>query len=336
MTVIRIWAFLSLLLLPAIAAAQEEAPLRNGVDDKGIFTFSLENDLFAGTDNGYTNGIRVSWLSAETDVPKWLEDVADWANPFFAYNGYKRYSFEFGQSMFAPDDLTQTALIRDDRPYAGWLYGSAGLLSDTGRRLDNFQITLGMVGPSALAEPSQKFVHEIVGSTDPQGWDNQLRNEPGLILTYERKWRGIYEFSPFGLAVDVTPHLGGSVGNIFTHASAGAIFRLGLDLPADYGPPLIRPSVTGSDFFIPTKHVGWYLFTGFEGRAVARNIFLDGNTFTDSHSVDKEHYVGGIQAGVAFTYGDARLAYTHVVRSHEFKEQDGNENFGAVTLSYRF
>src|SRR3546814_11015068 len=29
------------------------------------------------------------------------------------------------------------------------------------------------------------------------------------------------------------------------------------------------------------------LFAGVEGRAVLRNIFLDGNTFADSHSVDE-------------------------------------------------
>ena len=31
-------------------------------DDKGIFNFILENDLFTGTDLGYTNGVRISYI----------------------------------------------------------------------------------------------------------------------------------------------------------------------------------------------------------------------------------------------------------------------------------
>lgn len=31
-----------------------------------------------------------------------------------------------------------------------------------------------------------------------------------------------------------------------------------------------------------------YVFAGAEGRGVASNIFLDGNTFEDSHTVDRE------------------------------------------------
>lgn len=309
--------------------------LRKLDDDHGVYSFVLENDYFAGTDDGYTNGFRASWLSPETDIPWWMEEAA-YHLPFFASEGHKRYSFAFGQAMFAPDDLRQKTLNRKDRPYAGFLYGTAGVLTDTGYRLDNLQLTLGIVGPSSLAAQTQDAVHRVIDSIDPQGWDNQLRDEPAFILSYERKWRSIYQLSPFGFAVDITPHMGASVGNVHTYASTGATLRIGYDLPGDYGPPLIRPNLPGSDFFVPTKHVGWYLFAGFEGRAVARNIFLDGNTFRDSHSVDKKILVGGIQAGVAITYKNTRVAYTHILRTKEFYGQDKADEFGAVTLSYRF
>ena len=80
----------------------------------------------------------------------------------------------------------------------------------------------------------------------------------------------------------------------------------------------------------------WYLFAGVDGRAVARNIFLDGNTFRDSHSVDKEIFVGDIQMGIVLTKGDVRLGYTHVFRSREFKTQkESYQQFGAVSLSFQ-
>jgi len=320
----------------SFAFAQTDEPIRTPEDDqKGVWSFVLENDLFVDEDNGYTNGARFSYLSPKADIPEWADDAADYI-PVFAHDGDKRFRFAFGQSMFAPDDLTRRDLITDDRPYAGFLFGSVGLVSDTGSRLDNLQLTLGVVGPASLAEQTQKFVHKTIGSTDPKGWDNQLKNEPGIILSYERKWRSMYQLNPFGWAVDASPYLGGSLGNIYTHASTGAMFRIGYDLPSDYGPPLISPNLPGSDFFIPTNDISWYLFAGFEGRAVAQNIFLDGNSWQDSHSVDKKPLVGSIQAGIAFTYKDVRIAYTQILRTKEFKGQQNADKFGALTVSFRF
>ena len=70
--------------------------------------------------------------------------------------------------MFTPEDLTRTDLIRDDRPYAGWLFGSFGLvLGPNGEqkvgsvafdRIETLQLTLGVVGPASGADRTQKFV----------------------------------------------------------------------------------------------------------------------------------------------------------------------------------
>jgi len=88
--------------------------------------------------------------------------------------------------------------------------------------------------------------------------------------------------------------------------------------------------------FAPPNEFARHLFGGFEGRAVARNIILDGNTFRDSRSVDKEPLVGDLQWGVAPTWREARLCYAHVHRPREFKMQGGHDEFGAVGLSMSF
>jgi lipid A 3-O-deacylase len=304
-------------------------------DDKGILSFTLENDLFDGADQGYTNGVRFAWLSSETNAPDWAKWSASHFLPL-APEGKKRISIAFGQSMFTPSNIQTAAPLPNDRPYAGWLYGSVGIVSDTGKTLDNVVLTVGMVGPASLAEPTQKFVHHVVNSHQPLGWDNQIKNEPGIELTYERKWRSLYAFSPFGLGADLSPHAGVNIGNINTDASVGAIARLGFKLPDDYGPPRIRPSLPGSDYFIPTSELGGYLFAGVEGRGVARNIFLDGNTFADSLSVDKKPFIGSAQLGLAMTYGETRISYTQVWLTKEFYGQQDPEQFGVLTLSYRF
>lgn len=314
------------------AAAAEE---RLQEDDKAIISAVFENDTFSDTDQNYTNGFRLAYLSSEDKTPYAARWIANHLLPL-STEGNKRISIALGQNMYTPTDLKQTALIPNDRPYAGWLYGSVGLVSDTGKRLDNAMLTVGVVGSASLAKPTQRWVHEVIGSPDPKGWDNQLRDELGVVLTFERKWRSLYEISPFGIGVDMTPHVGVNLGNVNTDASVGTMFRLGFDLPSDYGPPRIRPSLPGSDFFIPTSTLGGYLFAGVEGRAVARNIFLDGNTFRDSPSVDKKIFVGSLQAGAALTFESMRLSYTHVFQTREFDGQAKPQQFGAITLSYRF
>jgi len=313
------------------ASAAEE--LRDE-DDKGIFNVVIENDLFAGSDRDYTNGIRFSWLSSEEHAPGLVRSIAR-ALPL-ANDGHKRISIAAGQSIFAPDDISLRTPMPGDHPYAGWLYGSVGIVLDTDKTLDNVMLTLGVVGPLSYAEQSQKFIHRIIGSPRPAGWDSQLKNEPGVVLTYERKWRGLYEIAPFGVGADVTPHVGVNLGNVNTDAAVGATFRVGFDLPADYGPPRIRPSLPGSDFFIPTKQLGGYLFTTIGVRAVLQNIFLDGNTFRDGPHVDKEPLVRSLQLGSAITFGQTRLSYTHVFLSKEYTTQSHAPVFGAITLSRRF
>lgn len=330
-----VWAGWMLGIPFSHAHAETSGSPSDRTDDKAIVSAVFENDIFAKLDQNYTNGLRLAWLSSEENTPDW----ALWASRHllpFTPDGGKRIGLALGQNIYTPKDLTRRNPDPADRPYAGWLYGSVGMVSDTGTRLDNVMLTLGVVGPHTYAEQTQTFVHRVISSQKPQGWDHQLKTEPGVVLTMERKWRKLHEISPFGTGMDMTPHIGLNLGNVNTDASLGATFRLGYDLPADYGPPRIRPSLPGSDFFVPTHELGGYLFAGVEGRAVARNIFLDGNTFSSSPSVDKRILIGSLQAGVALTYRSVRLSYTHVLMTREFKGQHTPSQFGAITLSYRY
>jgi len=66
--------------------------------------------------------------------------------------------------------------------------------------------------------------------------------------------------------------------------------------------------VTGSSFVRAGQGRGGYVFAGVEGRAVARDIFLDGNTFQKSPSVDKEPLVGELAVGAALLFPGGRLS----------------------------
>jgi len=322
------------ILWPALGRAQS--------DSAGILSVQVENDLFGnGADRHYTHGTRISYLSSE-EVPEWLYEGARYV-PLFSRTGTLRTSYAVGQSIFTPEDITERALIEDDRPYAGWLYAGFGLISDhrvrdgffQSNRLDSLELNIGLIGPESLAEDSQTTVHRWISSPHPEGWQHQLRNEPGVMLVYDRQWQAQYLTGLWGLGIDLSPHVGGALGNVMTYLSTGATLRIGRDLPSDYGPPMIRPSLPGSGFFRPQQTFGWYLFAGVDGRLVLHNVFLDGNTFTDSHSVDREPWVGDLQVGLVLTWKDVRISFTNIFRTNEFEGQDSSTEFGSISISLR-
>ena len=71
------------------------------------------------------------------------------------------------------------------------------------------------------------------------------------------------------------------------------------------------------------------------GRGVAHNIFLDGNSDKDSHSVEKRKWVGDLQLGFVVSTQRFRLAYSHVIRTKEFELQRVHNRFGSLTLAMR-
>lgn len=307
-----------------------------------LISIQFENDFFGGgTDRHFTHGTRIEcltrplkWISKGADKLPWFSAEKAAGDPDEALKG--RASFSLGQSIFTPENTKATELVAEDRPYAGWLYLGFGIVANQGsRRYDKIELELGMVGPYSFAKEVQTFWHSLFGLHVPQGWDNQLRSEPGAVLYYEQARR--YERHVIlGLDADAIPHFGGCLGNVFTHAAAGIIFRLGSKLDEDFGPPRIRPSLPGGTFFRPSKGISWYVFAGLEGRAVLRNIFLDGNTFTDSHSVEKKILVADAQAGMVLHWNRFRISYTQIFRTKEFEGQDRGDVFGSLSFSYHF
>ncbi|PZQ43451.1 MAG: DUF2219 domain-containing protein [Micavibrio aeruginosavorus] len=313
-------------------------------DKKNYLSFSYENDLIgSGRDQYYTNGVRMTYFNVDTDVPPVIDRLAD-AIPTFDINDTTSTFFTLGQNLYTPSEIDQRNPDPDDRPYAAWLYGSLGLATLTQDHIDSVELTLGIVGPSALGEQTQKFIHtHVTDSPTPKGWSHQLDDEPGVVLSWERRWPG----GPNGnwqldlgddFRVRAQPNVNVSLGNIYTYAGTGMMFTLGpyQDTLQDT-PPRVQPAMSGTGYFnVPDQEWSWYVFSGFSGRAVARNIFLDGNTWEDSPSVDKKILVGDAVAGLALTLYDYRLSYTVNYRTKEFDGQDDDTIFGSITLTSRF
>lgn len=308
-------------------------------DDHNYLSLSVENDSIGnGTDKNYTSGIRLTYFSTKSRIPPVIDTLAE-AIPTFDINPTTSTFFTLGQNLFTPSDIRISTPQPNERPWAGWLYGSVGLATVTKNHLDELEFTAGFIGDAALGEQAQKFVHKhVTDSPKPQGWDNQLKFEPGLIMSWQRRWPIWYTTDIANFRLRAEPNINISLGNIYTYAGSGAIVTFGpKNNRIQDTPPRVRPAMAGTGFFdTPDNELSWYLFAGLDGRAMARNIFLDGNSFKSSPSVNKKYFVGDANAGLAFTYDDYRLAYTLNYRTKEFDGQDDPSIFGSLTLSTRF
>ncbi len=299
--------------------------------------FQGENDAlaaFSGSDEHYTNGLRFFGLRHPDFAPRWADSFGNWwcswacpQLPLVANS----FGFAIGQNLYTPDDLSVAALIPDDRPYAAWLYGAL-LLQITDLRLRKqhaFELQLGVIGPAAGGEWLQTEIHKLIDDELPQGWDNQLPDEPGINLIYRYRRR----FG--GESFDFVPHVGGAVGTIMVMANAGATLRAGWNIsgfPQTEIPTTAEPSEEG----VARPRWEFYFFVGADGRAIAHNIFLDGTVFRDSHSVEKEDFVYDLRAGFSVRRNNWRFNYTFVRRSEEFFPRrgrfDGIHDFGSLTI----
>ncbi|MCF7669426.1 MAG: lipid A deacylase LpxR family protein [Verrucomicrobia bacterium] len=318
-----------------------------GVEDLNgpVFVIIEENDLVVDTDRHYTQGAKLTFLAGEesaTDLV-WEAKLSEFLPSLAMTPESVRYGVSVGQCICTPADTDATQLLRDERPYAGYLYVglmlqrrvSSGAVMDG---LDQWQLDLGVIGPESLAEDAQNSVHEWRGFGTAEGWDNQLETEPGIALRYQRIWR-MSIGSPDAFEFQVLPQAGASLGNVGTYVTAGAQCRAGYRMPDDFGFRIIDSIVpaSGGNRDGESGHgFGFYLFGGVDTRLVGYTAFLDGNLFRNSHSVSKRPFVNDFTAGLAVAFKNIELGYAQVLRTEEYVRQAEPDSFGTLAIKIKW
>jgi len=303
--------------------------------DKWTFTraeFTFENDADIRTDRAYTQGGQLYALMHREDVnDSWLQI------PFMsAYNREQFISFSVGQQMFTPDDLNDSIAIKGQQPYAGWLYFQTSLHQSSTHHLDSLSLKLGVVGQHAYMEEVQKFIHWLIGSPDPEGWDNQLGPKLGVQLDYIHKWRYIPD-DFWDLESDVIPFASGELGTISIEGSAGAQWRVGYNIPNDYGESTMDEyGVSGiltTDTLSYRHKSKWsyYFNVGIGGSIVLYDYFLDGNELVEKYYGRAFGTYGGTIRYSAFSMSYIRTHYTPL-----YTTQKGHTNYGSLQMAYHF
>jgi len=318
-----------------------EAPEPRRFD--GVWTFVIENDVvFFGDDDGnYTNGFAFTYSSSaveERDPKSFSNRLVGWTS-FLPFMGNERYrhhaAYGFGQLIFTPENLALLDPPPTDRPYAGILFFDPSVYARSRRSLHAYTLRLGVTGEISQAEETQKLLHDWTNARRPRGWSHQLHDEPLVNLGYEyhrRFWAA--PSAPGGF--DFTPNIGGTVGNYMIAGNVGALFRLGWNLPHAYGPPSPRTGFENHPLYAaPPGEKGWcFLFGGAEGYWVGRDLTLDGNTWKDSRSTDKEDLVGQASVGLEFARGSFAFRLALSLATDAYGTQNNHQQLGSFSLSW--
>lgn len=301
-------------------------------------TLFVENDGAIkpndSTDRYYTSGVKLDFALQ----PRFARGFADFV-PLGEEFSRDRTAFGVAvtQKIFTPWKRFRSDPPRDDHPFAGYLFGSfylqrATLDDENGAStFDQLQLDLGVVGPSALGEEAQREVHNITNERVPSGYNKQLHDEPAINVSFRRKLRVTLTGDDDALAAQIIPEYGFEVGSVLRQVVGGVVFRFGQNLPDDYGPA--RLDLSGSAVAGTKEGFGWEAFVRAQVRAVQHDIFLDGNTYRDSRSVDRNPLVGEFQIGFALHFNrHVEFGYSQFFETERFDTQDGWHQWGAVVL----
>ena len=307
---------------------------------RGSFIFNLENDVWLQRDDGYTNGIGFTWVSPplrekqKSGLLRFLyrlninllgdDNQVNKNSRLSASHQSERWvAISLTQGTFTPADLFESQVIRDDRPYAGLLYGSLSLIRNTGQQQDSFGAAVGVIGPASLADAAQKWLHRTYGWVEPQGWANQLKNEPIFELWFGRLWN-LTDLSEEGDHSSCRPAvkmgLSGQVGNLTTAIGTVLDLKFGLNLKPQNEAFVPSPLFNQLNL-LNTTRTSIYAFCRLEGKLIFHNLLLEGNTFQSSPEVEARALYGQLTSGMVYQSQQAVLGFYAVLRTKEFKGQ---------------
>jgi hypothetical protein len=333
--------------LPAnVSAADSERP--SVVDlTTGTWRVEFDNDLFFHSDNNFTSGIsvqRYSNLATTWDdvrMPAWTK-FGQRLPGLHREGSYRRMGVAIGQNLQTPDDLEATELILDDVPYAGALGVELNWTAFDDDVFRGYGLLMGVVGPNALGEPLQKFFHDLDGSAEAKGWDNQLANE--FVVNFNGMYkRKLGRFGkPEAWSADIAVDGDFGVGTALVFAEAALEFRAGFNVPRGFAfapDPIGRTLAYDAALWGPaTQGVSVYLSAVARVVSMPYFVFLDGSLFRDGHSIDKEDALSQVIAGlhVGWRRWTVHFASWRSSASVRTPGPDSRNHFGTIAIDWQF
>lgn len=362
----------SLSISASAQALNDTTPVGPKEKSRKYVRLMFENDVLQLrptniTDHDFTNGVRLDLMGnfwGKLPTRHILLEFPD--EPDGRKYDYL-YSFSFGQEMYTPDNIKIDTILRNDRPYAGWLYGSWGLVTTdpVGKRKLTSSFGLGVMGPLSRSDSVQSFIHRKLNFPHPAGWGNQIANDIGVSYAVRYETR----LTQFHRGFDLIGMMEGHIGTVTNYLGTGLLVRIGQF--NDYfqnASGLYDPQLTSRlgaepklyDKMNPAKQrklansrnskhpqsydnqrFQMYVFMRPIIRAVLDNSFLQGgwtSRFGNVHTIPSENierFYINMEYGGVISFGRTQLTYSQSFRTREFR-QGKTQQWGRISLLFGF
>ncbi len=234
----------------------------------------------------------------------------------------------FRQQIFSPTAIVEPDRLEKDQPYSAYLLAtnySVIIYSERKIKLSN-EIGLGVMGPIALGEEVQSFVHQIVNSPRPLGWDNQLKNT--FLIDYQ--FRIEKGFGKDWLANHFVPFVGVRIGTLTDRIQIGAMLKVGNK---------VKYLKIGNNLGEMNKKFIWEWVFGANLQGVFYDAPLEGGLFSnDVNALDKSEIMSRqyqFRTGVNLYYRNLTIRYMLNFNSSHFDTAEYHR-FGGVNIGYSF
>jgi len=315
-------AALAAFLIPIPAAAE-----------RVLISTAFQDDFFFGHDGGgYSSGLFISRLRAASPgedgvAPPWL------LSPIVGLLGMPRATLaatSLSQIIVTPRDISRSEPDPSDAPYLGALSLRSTQVQVQDDVADMLALDLGTIGPASGAAQTQRFVHRLIGSERPQGWDKQVSGKVLIGLERYRAWR--WGSGTAGAGSDAIVLLGGALGNLQTSAGGTVLLRYGAGL-ADSFPTVARVSGRTGDPFVIGR--GWFAYAGISADRFFSHFGIgdgDGDGPANKAQLRKSQFIG--VAGIAYGWGRSSLSFSLQSASPLVESSGERQSYGSITYTW--
>lgn len=255
----------------------------------------------------------------------------------------KVLGFELGQKLFTPHTGNINYFGFDnplyiDRPFAAYLYigSTLNLLYKNESNL-KLSAQIGIVGPGAFGRQTQQGIHDLFGLYHPSGWEYQVDNDPELNLSAEYN-RLLARVS----WIDVSLSGYANLGNGFTGAGIGPLFRLG-DFNQLFNSLSTQSTAINLRNFTPLHSRELFFYYKPELNAVVYDATVQGSLFGTRNpnsrevTLSPEPFVFSNQLGLGYSGKRIVLDLGVIIHTRDVKEMiHSTHQWGTITMLYRF
>ncbi len=245
--------------------------------------------------------------------------------------------FEIGQKIYNPYWSHLPDIKTHDRPFAGYLYGSAAMSwFFKNEAILKTSVQVGILGPSAFGKEVQTAFHKAIDSYyTVEGWDYQVKDEPAL--NFDLSYQSLFYHSPNRI-LDVSGTSSLLIGNTFSGANAGLLIRFG-NMNPFYESSYANSRIKNKKGDNRKTDLELFLFTKPQLNFAAYDATIQGGLFRSDKgpiTFGIKNWVYSQQIGFNFAWKRLSSKFIVTLKTNEVNGPAKAYHYGSAVFSYSF